>query len=250
MSDADRHRRQPDPHPGVDDEPIPVDAEVRVHDAAGRRPRRGSRPLAAPADPGRLRQPGAGHRAAGDLHRGRPRPRRAARPRPARRPAGARQDLARPHRRRRDGGADGADRGPGARAQGRRRLLPHLAGAGQRLLHRRDPPPRPRGRGDALPGDGGRRAAGRARPGGGGPHRDAAAAALHADRRHHPLRPADDAAARPLRRLPPPRALRARAPGARSSSAPPASSRSRSTPRGRRRSPRARAARRASPTGC
>ena len=49
-----------------------------------------------------------------------------------------------------------------------------VAGAGQRLLHRRDPPARPRGRGDALPGDGGRRAAGRARPGRGRAHRDAA----------------------------------------------------------------------------
>src|SRR6185312_5346607 len=50
---------------------------------------------------------------------------------------------------------------------------------------RRDPPPRPRGRGDALPGDGGRRAAGRARPGRGRAHRHPAAAALHADRRDH-----------------------------------------------------------------
>ncbi len=46
--------------------------------------------------------------------------------------------------------------GPGAGAQGRCRLLPHRAGAGQRLLRRRDPPARPGGRGDALPGDGGR----------------------------------------------------------------------------------------------
>ena len=166
-----------------------------------RRARRGPRPLAAAADPRRLRQPGPGDRAAGDLHRGRARARRAARPRPARRPARARQDLAGPHRRRRAGRADGADRRPGAGAQGRRRLLPHLAGAGQRLLHRRDPPPRPRRRGDPLPGDGGRRAAGRARPGRRRPHRDPAAAALHADRRDHPRRPADDAAARPLRRL-------------------------------------------------
>ena len=83
---------QPEPDPDARDRRAsrcPVDAEVRVHDAAGRRPRRGPRPLAAAADPRRLRQPGAGHRAARDLHRGRPRPRRAARPRPARRPARA-----------------------------------------------------------------------------------------------------------------------------------------------------------------
>ena len=129
-------------------------------------------------------------------------------------PAGPRQDLARPHHRRRARGAAGADRGPGAGAQGRHRRLPDRARAGQRLLHRRDPPPRPRGRGDALPGDGGPPAAGRARPGGGGAHRDARPAAVHADRRHHPHRPADHAAARPLRRLPPARALRRRRPAA------------------------------------
>ncbi len=129
-------------------------------------------------------------------------------------PPGPRQDLAGPHRRRRDGGADGADGGTGAGAQGRRRLLPHRAGARQRLLHRRDPPPRPRGRGDALPGDGGRRAAGRARPGRRRAHGDAAAAAVHAGRRDDPRRPADDAAARPLRRLASARALQPRAPGA------------------------------------
>ena len=69
--------------------------------------------------------------------------------------------------------------------------------------------------------------------GAGRPHRDPAAAALHPDRRDDPRRPADDAAARPLRRLPPPRALRPRAPGRRSSSARRGSSRSRSTPRAR-----------------
>ena len=203
-----------------------------------------------PLDPGRLRQPGAGHRAAGDLHRGGARPRRAARPRAARRPAGPGQDLARPHRRRGDGGADGADRRPGAGAQGRRRLLPHRAGAGQRLLRRRDPPPRPGGRGDALPGDGGRRAAGRARPGRRRPHRDPAAAALHADRRDHPRRPADHPAARPLRRLPPARALQPRAPG-RDRRALGRHPRGRDRRRGgARRSPSARGARRASPTAC
>ena len=107
--------------------------------------RRGPRPLAAPADPRRLRQPGAGHRAARDLHRG---------------GAGGRGEpldhvlLAGPpglgktslaHIVAAELGVPMVQTaGPGAGAQGRRRRLPHRAGAGQRLLHRRDPPPRPR----------------------------------------------------------------------------------------------------------
>ncbi len=207
------------------------------------------RTLAAP-DPRGLRQPGPGHRAARDLHRGGAPPRGGARPRAARRPAGARQDLARPHHRRRALGAPGADRRAGARAQGRHRRLPDRARARQRLLHRRDPPPRPRRRGDALPGDGGPPPAGRARPGGRGADRDARPAALHADRRDHAHRPADDAASRPLRRLPPPRALRRRRPEA-DRPALGRDPRCRHRRRGRRRrSPRAPAGRRASPTGC
>ena len=147
-----------------------------------------------PAAPRGLRQPGAGHRTARGLHRGGAAARRAARPRAARRPARARQDLARPHRRRRARGAAGPDRRPGARAQGRHRRLPDRARARQRLLHRRDPPPQPRDRGDALPGDGGPAAAGRPRPGRRRAHRDARPAAVHADRRHHARGPADDAA--------------------------------------------------------
>ncbi len=224
--------------------------EVRVHDARADVPDEDLDRSLRPRTLADFVNQVAGHRAAGDLHRGRARPRRAARPRPARRPAGPRQDLARPHRRRGDGRADGADGRPGPGAQGRRRLLPHRAGARQRLLRRRDPPPRPGGRGDALPGDGGRRAAGRARPGRRRAHRDAAAAAVHAGRRDHPRRPADDAAARPLRRLATGSSTTAPSTWPRSSCAPPASSGSRSTPRERRRSPPARAARRGSRTGC
>ena len=207
--------------PGIDEEPVPVDAEVAGPRRAGRVPDEDlDRSLRPPTLADFVNQDQVTEQL-GDLHRGRPRPRRAARPRPARRPARPGQDLARPHRRRRARRADGPDRRPGARAQGRHRRLPDRARAGQRLLHRRDPPPRARGRGDALPGDGGRRAAGRARPGRRRAHRDPAAAALHPDRRDDPHRAADDAAARPLRRLPPARALQPRAPGRRSSSAPP-----------------------------
>ena len=85
---------------------------------------------------------------------------------------------------------------------------------GSRLLHRRDPPPRPGDRGDAVSGDGGPAAADRARPGRRRAHGHPRPAAVHARRRDHAHRPADDAASRPLRRLPPPRALRARGPGA------------------------------------
>ena len=45
--------------------------------------------------------------------------------------------------------------GPGAGAQGRRGRVPDRARARLGVLHRRDPPPHPRGGGDAVPGDGG-----------------------------------------------------------------------------------------------
>ena len=61
--------------------------------------------------------------------------------------------------------------------------------------------------------------------------------------------PADDAASRPVRRLPPARALRARATWRGSCAARPRSSGSRSSPRASGRSRSARAARRGSPTG-
>ena len=83
-----------------------------------------------------------------------------------------------------------------------------------RVLRRRDPPPQPRAGGDLLPGDGGPPAADHGRPGRGGAGRDARPAAVHARRRDDARRPADDAAARPLRHPAPPRALRARRPRA------------------------------------
>ena len=237
--------------PGIDDRAGPDRRRGARPRRPRRRPRRGPRPLACarrpwPTSSTRRRSPSS--------WRSSSRPPAAAASRSTTSCSPARPGSARPRSPTSSPPSSGVPlvqtAGPGARAQGRRRLLPHLAGARQRLLHRRDPPARPRGRGDALPGDGGRRAAGRARPGRRRAHRHPAAAALHAGRRDHPRRPADDAAARPLRRLPPPRALRRPSTWRRSSSARPGSSRSRSTPRARTRSPPARAARRASPTGC
>ena len=129
-------------------------------------------------------------------------------------PPGPRQDLARAHRRARAGRPAGPDRRAGAGAQGRRGRVPDRARARLGVLHRRDPPPHPRGRGDALPGDGGPPPADRARAGRGRAHRDARPAAVHADRRDHAHGTADDAAARALRRRPPARALPARGPRA------------------------------------
>ena len=57
----------------------------------------------------------------------------------------------------------------------------------------------PRGRGDPLPGARGLPARHRRRPGAGGADAHARPAAVHAHRRDHADRPADDAAARPLR---------------------------------------------------
>ena len=119
----------------------------------------------------------------------------------------------------------------------------------RRPLHRRDPPAQPGGRGDPLPGARGLPARHRGRPGPGGEDAHARPAAVHADRRDHAHRAADDTAARPLRDDLPARALRARGAGAdrRPLGA---------DPRGRdrrgtrpTRSPAARGARRGSPTG-
>ena len=138
--------------------------------------------------------------------------------------------------------------GPGARAQGRRGRDPDRARRARRPLHRRDPPAQPRGRGDPLPGARGLPARHRRRPGPRGADADARPAAVHADRRDHAHRPADDAAARPLRDDLPARALRARRAGA--DRAPlGADPRRRDRGRGRRRDRRgARAARRGSRT--
>ena len=69
-------------------------------------------------------------------------------------------------------------------------------------------------RGDLLSGDGGPLPADHRRPGRRRAGRDDRSAAVHADRRDHPDRPADHAAARPLRDPAPARALRPGRPGA------------------------------------
>ena len=203
-----------------------------------------------PQAPRRLRQPASGDRPARGLHRGRAAPRRAARPRPARRAPGLGKtslahiiaaELEVPLV---------ADGGPGARAQGRRRQLPDDARARHRLLRRRDPPPQPGDRGDALPGDGGPQAARRPRPGRRRPHRHARSARLHARRRDHPSGPADARRCATASASPIASSTTSRATWRRSSSARRGSSGSRSSPPARRRSRPARAARRASPTGC
>ena len=140
--------------------------------------------------------------------------------------------------------------GPALERKGDVASLPDRARAAQRLLRRRDPPPAARARGDLLSRDGGPQAADHGRPGRRRARRHARPARVHADRRHHPHRPAHHAAARPLRRHPPARAVRRRRSSAGSCAARRASSRSRSTTRAPRRSPRARAARRGWPTGC
>ena len=193
-----------------------VSRDPSFEPSAGRRPdrrradrrgarsrrRRGARPLAAPAH---------GSPTSSTRSRSPASSRSSSRPRKRREesldhvllagPAGARQDLARAHHRRRARGADRADGGAGARAQGRHRRLPDRARARLGVLHRRDPPPQPGDRGDALSGDGGPPAADRPRPGRRRAHGDPRPAGVHARRRDHPRRPADDAAARPLRRL-------------------------------------------------
>ena len=106
-----------------------------------------------------------------------------------------------------------------------------------------------RGRGDPLPGARGLPARHRRRPGPGGAHADARPAAVHARRRDDAHRPADDAAARPLRDDLPARLLRARRARDDRARARRGSSASRSRTRPPTRSRAARAARRGSRTG-
>ena len=102
--------------------------------------------------------------------------------------------------------------GPGARAGRRPGRHPHPARRGRRALHRRDPPPAPRGRGGPLPGDGGLPARHRAGQGPGGPVDPPRPAPLHPGGRHHPHRARSPAAPRPLRPRRPARLLHRRRP--------------------------------------
>ena len=205
---------------------------------------------AAPAAAGRVHRPGGAARAARRLDRGRLQARRGARPRAAAGPARPGQDVAGADRGRRARRAVRADRRPRARAQGRHRGVPDRARAAHRVLRGRDPPAAARGRGDLLSRDGGPPAADHGRRGRGRAGRHARPAAVHARRRHHALRPADDAAARPVRHPAPARPLRAGRPGP-DRRAQRARARDRDRRRtARERSPSAPAAPRAWPTGC
>ena len=128
-------------------------------------------------------------------------------------PPGPRQDQPGPDHRRGARRPVRADRRPGAGAQGRHRRVPDRPRAARGVLRRRDPPPAARGGGDVLSGDGGRPAADHVRRRRGREGRHAADPAVHADRRDHPRRPADDAAARPLRHPAPAGPLRRRRAG-------------------------------------
>ena len=143
------------------------------------------------------------------LHPGGARTRRGARSRAAVGPAGPRQDHAGADRRARDGRGLSRDLGPGDPARRRSRRAPHQSRGARRPVHRRDPPPLARGRGNALSGDGGFPARPDDRRGAGGALGEDRPAALHADRRHDPLRPHHAAIARALRHSPAPAILRA-----------------------------------------
>ncbi len=121
---------------------------------------------------------------------------------------------------------------------------------GRRAVHRRDPPDRTSGRGDALPGDGG--FPGRRRRGqGAGCHLDTPGGrTVHARRCHHPLRCSHRSVARPVRVHRPHGLLRTRGVAAHPAAFGGDSRVSTCTTTRAPRSPDARAAHRVSPTGC
>ena len=133
----------------------------------------------------------------------------------------------------------------------RPRLDPHQPAEGRHPLHRRGPPPQPRRRGGALPGDGGLRLGHGPRQGHGAPRASASACRASRSSARRPATPCSarrcaTASARPT-------ASTSTTEAAMRADRPPlgaASSASRSRRRAPARSPAARAARRASPTGC
>ena len=167
--------------------------------AARRRRRARDRERAAAQAPRRLRRPGQGPRAADPAAAQRAAPRPPAGPRAALRPARPRQDHDRDDHRRRARRAAPAHQRPGDRAvrrPGGRAVHPP---GGRGRLHRRDPPPRPPRRGDALPGDGGLPGRHHRRQGAGRDGDPARHRPVHPGRRDHQGWPAARAAARPLR---------------------------------------------------
>ena len=215
-----------------------------------RKARRGRRPDAAPADARRFRRPGGGARQSQGLHRGGQGPRRGARPCAVRRAARPRQD---------DAGADHGARArrqfpldlrPGHRQGRRSRRAADQSRRARRAVHRRDPPAQPGGRGNPLSGDGGFPARPDHRRGAGGALGQDRPGQVHAGRRHHAARPADQSVARPFRHSGAAQFLHGRGTGTDRAArrAHPAACRSATTARWRSRG--ARAARRASPAGC
>ena len=218
--------------------------------AARRQRRAGDRGRAAAQAPRRLRRPGPGPRAADPAAAQRAAPRPAAGPRAAVRPARPRQDHDRDDHRRRARRAAADHQRPGDRAvrrPGGRAVHPP---GGRGRLHRRDPPPRPPRRGDAVPGDGGLPRRHHRRQGAGRDRDPARHRPVHPGRRDHPGRPAARAAARPVRLHRRTWTSTSRKSSASSSGGRPACSACGSRTAASRSSRCARAARRGSPTGC
>ena len=127
------------------------------------------------------------------------RARRGARPRADLRPARPGQDHARARHRQRAGRQPAPDLRPGDREGRRPGRAADQPAAARRAVHRRDPPPLAGGRGSPVSGDGGLPDRHHDRRGPRGALDQARPAAVHPDRRDHARRPADRAAARPLR---------------------------------------------------
>ena len=181
---------------------------IQTPQRARRRRRRGA---PAPAPAGRVRRPGGAQGAARGSRSGPPRPaaRRSTTSCSPARPASGKTSLARIVAEELERRRSSQTAGPALERKARHRRVPDRPRAARGVLRGRDPPAPARGRGDVLSRDGGRPAADHAR------HRRRARrssrcrpAAVHADRRDHPRRAADDAAARPLRHPAPPRPLR------------------------------------------
>ena len=171
-----------------------------------RRARRGR--VAAPADARRIHRPARGQ---GEPRRAPPGGEgegRGGGPRPAVRPARPGQDDPRDDHRPRARRERPLHERAGGRAGGGPRGDPHRARRARRAVHRRDPPPQPRGRGDPLPGDGGLRARRDDRQGAERAQPAPQPQAVHGRRRDHPRGPDQRAAARPVRDDLPARLLR------------------------------------------
>jgi hypothetical protein len=159
----------------------------------GGRGRGRRRPDAAAAHAGRVHRPARAQGQPVDPARRRPPERGRGGSRPAPRPARPGQDDARHDHRPRARRQHPLRQRPGHRAGRGPGRDPDLARRARRPLHRRDPPPQPRGGGDPLSGDGGLRAGRDDRQGAVGAEPAAEPQAVH-DRRRHDARRAASAA--------------------------------------------------------